>query len=64
VETQAIFNKYLSILDQLPEIKAIIIWGDEVPAAVRNDKRFFKWSDFLVLGQEIPTDRINQLIDK
>ena len=45
VDTLDKFKDYYSILPQLKEIKALVIWGlSELPPDYQNDKRLFTWS--------------------
>lgn len=53
--------KIYGIRDQLPHLKAIIVyWPDEgMPEADANSKvKLYKWDDFLATGASIPDDEI------
>lgn len=50
VDNQEQLTKYTSILHQLPNIKALIVWNDTLPS--NPDSRFYTWSQFLALGHK------------
>lgn len=44
----------MSIIDQIPEVKAIVCWGiDKIPDDLQKDSRIYKYKDFLDLGKKI-----------
>jgi hypothetical protein len=50
----------MSILDQLPEVKAIVAWGVEtLPDEAKKDSRIFKFREFMELGQKVDDAVIN-----
>jgi hypothetical protein len=45
---------YHGILDQLPEVKAVVAWlVDKIPDDLASDKRLFTWKDFLESGKAV-----------
>jgi len=55
----------MGIIDQLPEIKAIITWGvKDIPDEISRDARVHKFGSFLELGAKISDAKIDQLIDE
>jgi hypothetical protein len=55
----------MSIIDRLPEIKAIISWGiDKIPEEFSRDSRLYTWKNFLALGSKVKDDTINETIEK
>lgn len=54
VDTLPLLKIYLSVLDQLPEVKAVVAWGiDEIPADIKKDSRVYLYKDFMQLGSKI-----------
>ena len=54
----------MSIMDQLPSVKAIIAWGvKDIPDDIQKDARVYKFGQFLELGAKIKDDKIDELID-
>ena len=55
----------MSIIDQLPEVKAVIGWlMDKVPDEFANDSRVYTWNQFMEKGKNIPDNEINTVIGK
>ena len=45
---------YMSILDKLPEVKAVVGWLiDKVPAEYAQDPRAMTWTQFMEKGKDI-----------
>ena len=60
VETLAQCELYQTLLDKLPEIKAVVTWGiKELPPHLKEDPRFYRFSDFLALGKDVSTSWID-----
>lgn len=54
----------MGIIDQLPEIKAVITWGvKEIPDEISRDSRVYKFSQFLEIGSKIKDSVIDKIID-
>lgn len=65
MDTLQQFEQYVSLLPNLPKVKALVSWGVQtLPEKYRNDPRLFTWADFLSLGQDIPDSKILQIVDK
>ena len=58
-------ERYLTIVDQLPEVKALVVWGlDKIPDALaRKDSRIHTWADFLQLGASVQDQVIDQIVE-
>lgn len=52
--------KYAEVCKNLPNVKAIVIWGEpyDEKLAKKTGKSVFSWSEFLVLGVSVPTDEV------
>jgi len=50
LETNDMLKKFIQILDKLPKLKAIVVWG-EVELVSELDTRFYLWKDFIRLGE-------------
>jgi len=45
---------YMSIIDKLPEVKAVIAWGiDKIPEEYSKDSRIHTYKSFLDLGKKV-----------
>jgi len=65
VDTKEQLDIYMSILDKLPEVKAIVCWGvDKIPEQYAKDSRIYLWKDFLKLGEDVPEANLDAIIDK
>jgi len=54
VDTIDQLKRYLSIVDKLPQIKAIVVWGENVPEDLQKDSRVYSMKNFLDIGSKIP----------
>lgn len=55
----------MSVLDDLPEVKALVSWGvAKLPEKYRKDTRFYSFQDFLQLGKSVADGRIEQFVDR
>ena len=65
VDTLEQFELYISILDKLPKIRALVCWGvASLPDKYKKDTRFYSFNDFLELGKSVPDSKIDELIKK
>lgn len=65
VDTIDQLKLYLSIVDRLPEIKAIVVWGSEkIPEDLQKDSRVYSLKNFLEVGSKMPDAKIQTLMDK
>jgi hypothetical protein len=56
---------YAGILDKLPEVKALVCWGEtELPDDLKKDTRFHTYRDFLRLGKSVPNEKILTQMEK
>jgi len=62
VETAAMLDKFVSNLDKLPRVKAIVVYGEDKVTV--NDKRVYMWSDFMKLGSDVSEKIIDEKIQK
>ena len=63
VDTLAQLKLYYSILDKLPEVKAIVAWGNfTIPDDISKDSRIYSWKAFLELGKKINDGVIDQIV--
>ena len=54
LETLNHLKTYMSIIDKIPEVKALVCWGiDKIPDELQKDSRIYKYKDFLDLGAKI-----------
>ena len=54
---------YSSILDKLPEIRAVVVWSaTQLPEKYAKDSRFFTFNDFLEVGSKITDSQIEQIM--
>lgn len=53
----------MSILDQLPEVKAIVGWlFDKVPEEFAKDSRVYTWNQFIQKGKDLPNTEVDAAI--
>jgi len=54
VDTLQQLQLYMSIIDRLPEVKAVIAWGVEtIPDELAKDSRVYTYKSFLDLGANV-----------
>lgn len=59
VETLQHLKLYLSVLDSLPAVKAILVWGvDRIPEELQKDHRVMTFRAFIAMGAEMPDSAI------
>lgn len=56
-------KKFILILDQLPKLKAIVVWG-EAELVSEQDSRFYLWKDFMRLGERVKDSSIIQKVQE
>ena len=62
VESINHLKMYLSIIDQIPEVKALVCWGvDKIPENLQKDSRIYTYKNFLDLGSKIEDDVIDEI---
>jgi hypothetical protein len=65
VDNEAQLKIYMEILDQLPEVKALVAWGIEtLPENAAKDSRIFTFKDFLQLGSKVDDAVIENITAK
>jgi long-chain-fatty-acid--CoA ligase ACSBG len=65
VDTEEQLTLYMNIIDQLPEVKAIICWGiEKIPEQFAKDSRVFQWRDFMKLGDSVKEAQVDAIIEK
>ena len=62
VETLAHCEMYYALLDQLPEVKAVIAWDvKEFPPHLRSDSRFYRFDNFLGFGNNVTDQQLDAI---
>lgn len=62
VDTLAQLKIYKGILDQLPEVKALVAWGlDKIPEDIGMDSRVYTFKNFLDMGKKIQDSVIDEI---
>jgi len=62
VETINHLKIYMSIIDQIPEVKALVCWGvDQIPDDLQKDSRIYTYKNFLDLGSKIEDNVIDEI---
>ena len=60
VDTVDQLKLYLSIIDKLPLVKAIVAWGvEKIPDELAKDSRVYSFKSFMELGKQITLQEIN-----
>ncbi|KAM3868234.1 long-chain-fatty-acid--CoA ligase ACSBG2-like [Diretmus argenteus] len=60
VENHKQLVKILQVKDQLPHLKAIVQYSDELQQKLPN---LYTWAEFMKLGEDIPDEQLNAVID-
>eukprot|EP01038_Epipyxis_sp_PR26KG_P015852 gene15852-21480_t len=63
VEGNAQLAKYSSIINSLPSVKAMIVWGEPIKpelAAKFVSVQVYTWEDFLMLGMDVPDFKLDE----
>lgn len=65
VETLEQLNLYYKILEKLPLIKALVMWGQEaISEDFQKDSRIHSFKNFLELGKDINNNVMDQIMQK
>lgn len=65
VDTISQLKTYMSVIDQLPEVKVLICWGvDKIPDDLSKDSRIYTFRSFLELGAQIKDSVIDEISAK
>lgn len=65
VDTLEQLKLWMSIINKLPEVKAVVAWGiDKVPEEFQRDARVYTWKNFLTIGQKVKDEVIEETMDK
>lgn len=65
VETLEQLNLYYKLLEKLPLIKALVMWGQEaIPDDFQKDSRIHTFKNFLELGKDINNNVMDQIMQK
>ena len=65
VDTLQQLQLYMSIIDKLPEVKAVVAWGVEtIPDDLAKDSRVYTYKSFLDLGANVKDNEIEAIIAK
>ena len=55
----------MSVIDQLPEIKAIVCWGiEKIPEEFTKDSRVCTWKQFLKIGEKVKDQELDVIMDR
>jgi len=58
-------NLYMSIVDRLPNVKAVIAWGiDRIPEEFAKDSRVYTLKSFMEVGKNVKEEVVNAKMDK
>ncbi|XP_028660767.1 long-chain-fatty-acid--CoA ligase ACSBG2-like [Erpetoichthys calabaricus] len=60
VENHKQLTKILQVQDQLPHLKAIVQWGEEVKEKRPN---LYSWKEFMDLGKEVPDAQLDEVLN-
>lgn len=61
VSDKAQLDKYVSVLDQLPKLKALVVWNEvNVPQEVKYSVPIYSFSEFLRLGEYVETSLLDE----
>lgn len=65
VETRAHLDRFLSAVDALPALQALVIWGDDDPDRPLPGCRVpvFDFAEFMRFGESVPDQELDQRID-
>jgi long-chain-fatty-acid--CoA ligase ACSBG len=64
-DTPEQLNLYMSIVDKLPHVKAVITWGmDKIPEEFAKDSRVYTFKSFLEIGKKVKDELVNAKMDK
>lgn len=56
---------YMSIIDRLPQIKAVVSWGlEKIPEEYSKDSRVFTWKNFLHVGHKVKDEILDEKMNK
>lgn len=56
-------EKFLAIEKNLPKLKALVMWNDEVPAGIQSTVPVYSFNDFVKLGANVADERLLQVMD-
>ncbi|KAF4315731.1 hypothetical protein BBO99_00009184, partial [Phytophthora kernoviae] len=61
VSDKAQLDKYLSVLDQLPTLKALVVWNEaDVPRETSSRVPIYAFSEFLRLGEHVEVGKLDE----
>ncbi|XP_039615484.1 long-chain-fatty-acid--CoA ligase ACSBG2-like [Polypterus senegalus] len=60
VENHKQLTKILQVRDQLPHLKAIVQWGEEVKEKRPN---LYSWKEFMDLGKDVPDAQLDEVLN-
>ncbi|DBA02153.1 TPA: hypothetical protein N0F65_004788 [Lagenidium giganteum] len=63
VENRHHLNKYLAVQDNLPHLKALVMWDGEVPTDVESRVPIYSFRDFLKLGEPVEEKLLQERIN-
>jgi long-chain-fatty-acid--CoA ligase ACSBG len=63
VENRHHLDKYIKIADQLPNLKALVMWDGEAPIDVECPVKIYSFRDFLKLGEDVDEKIVQQRIE-
>lgn len=65
VDTIDQLNLYMSIIDKLPEVKAVVAFGvDKIPEEFSKDSRVYTWKAFLEVGKTVKDTESQEVIKR
>ena len=65
METLAQLKTYFSLQDRLPELKALVYWGDaKIPDEMAKDSKVYTFKQFLEVGKKVEDAVIHSICEK
>ncbi|KAL7683358.1 putative AMP-dependent synthetase/ligase [Plasmopara halstedii] len=56
-------EKFLAIQDNLPRLKALVLWNDVVPEGIQSRVPIYTFDDFLDLGKDVNDETLKTIMD-
>ncbi|KAI9918870.1 hypothetical protein PsorP6_011730 [Peronosclerospora sorghi] len=56
-------EKFLAIQENLPKLKALVLWNDVVPEGIQSTVPVYTFEDFLELGKDVKDETLKEIMD-
>uniref|UniRef100_A0AAV1UP22 AMP-dependent synthetase/ligase domain-containing protein n=1 Tax=Peronospora matthiolae TaxID=2874970 RepID=A0AAV1UP22_9STRA len=56
-------EKFLAIQDDIPKLKALVMWNDVVPEGIQSKVPVYSFDDFLKLGSNVKDETLQEVMD-